>query len=213
VLPLGVDVSAFRASVAAREARRARILRPQPLRVLYVGALSLQKGLVDLVSAADVLRDEAFEFALVGPRMAETDQLLARAAPNVRVLPKRPQRDLPPVYADADLFLFPTIQDGFGMVLTQARASGLPILTTSNGGGPDLVTEGRDGWIVSIRDVQAIVARLRWCAANRSSLAEMADSIDDAGVARDWSDVARDFATIARDAVASKEAEVSVHRG
>jgi glycosyltransferase involved in cell wall biosynthesis len=213
VLPLGVDVDAFRATPAASDARTARILGGGRLRVLYVGALSFRKGLLDLVRAAELLRGEAVEFTLVGPRMAESEPLLATAGANVRVLPKRPQAELPAVYAAADLFVFPTIEDGFGMVLTQAKAAGLPILTTENCAGSDLVTDGRDGWIVPIRDAQALADRLRWCTAHRPALADMARTVEAADQPRSWDRVAEDFEVIAADAMRAKRRGVQVREG
>src|SRR5262249_10183545 len=162
-----------------------------------------------LMRVADGLRDEPFEFTVIGPTLAETAHLLGTARPNVTVLPKRPQAELPDVYSAADVFLFPTIQDGFGMGLTQARAAGLPVITTPNGGGPDVVADGQDGWIVPIRQPDAIAERLRWCGANRWSLAAMARTLDDHGLTRDWSDVGRDFVTIGRELLGTKGARRS----
>jgi glycosyltransferase involved in cell wall biosynthesis len=197
VLPLGVDVEAFRVTPAARDARAARIRGGGHLRVLYVGALSFRKGLVDLLRAAELLRGDPIEFTLLGPRMPESERLLATAGANVRLLPKRPQAELPAAYAEADLFVFPTIEDGFGMVLTQAKAAGLPILTTDNCAGSDLVTDGRDGWIVPIRDAQALADRLRWCTADRRALADMARAVEVDYQPRSWARVAQDFEGIA----------------
>jgi glycosyltransferase involved in cell wall biosynthesis len=204
MLPLGVDVSSFRVTAAEREARVQRISGAEPLRVLYVGAWSFQKGMLDLVEAARTLRAEPFEFRLVGPAAEETTRLFADATANVRLLGKRPQHLLPTEYAAADVFLFPTIQDGFGMVLTQAMAAGLPIVTTPNSAGPDFVDEGRNGWVVPIRQPAAIVDRLRWCLANRGALATMVQRLEGHGPARDWSEVGRDFAAIGRQLLAKK---------
>jgi glycosyltransferase involved in cell wall biosynthesis len=201
VLPLGADVEAFRVTPAARDARAARIRGGGRLRVLYVGALSFRKGLLDLLRAAELLRGEPVEFTLVGPRMPESERLLATAGANVRLLPKRPQAQLPEAYAAADVFVFPTIEDGFGLVLTQAKAAGLPILTTDNCAGSDLVTDGRDGWIVPIRDAQALADRLRWCAAHRSAVADMAQAVAVEYQPRSWDRVAEDFERIAVDAM------------
>jgi glycosyltransferase involved in cell wall biosynthesis len=213
VLPLGVDVGAFRVTPAARDARAARIRTGARLRVLYVGALSFRKGLLDLVRAAELLGGDPIEFTLVGPRMAETERLLATAGANVRVLAKRPQAELPEVYAAADLFVFPTIEDGFGLVLTQAKAAGLPILTTENCAGPDLVTDGRDGWIVPIRDAQALADRLRWCAAHRAALADMARAVEVEYQPRSWDRVAEDFEGIAVEAMRTTGRRLTAHDG
>ncbi len=204
MLPLGVDVSSFRITPAERDARVERILGSGPVRVLYVGAWSLRKGMMDLVHAARTLREEPFEFRLVGPAMAETSALLAGAPSSVKLMGKRPQHQLAADYAAADVFLFPTIEDGFGMVLTQAMAAGLPCVTTPNGAGPDFIDEGRNGWIVPIRQPDAIAERLRWFQANRGAMATMVKKLDGAGLTRDWSDVGRDFAAIGRELLAKK---------
>jgi glycosyltransferase involved in cell wall biosynthesis len=213
VLPLGVDVGAFRVTPAARDARSARIRGGGRLRVLYVGALSFRKGLRDLLGAAELLSGDSVEFTLVGPRMAETERLLATAGANVRLLAKRPQAELPEAYAAADLFVFPSIEDGFGMVLTQAKAAGLPIITTDNCAGSDLVTDGRDGWIVPIRDARALADRLRWCAAHRPAVADMARAVEAEYQPRSWGRVAGDFEAIAVDAIRAKRRGVTGHEG
>jgi glycosyltransferase involved in cell wall biosynthesis len=213
VLPLGVDVEAFRATPAASDARAARILGGGVLRVLYVGALSFQKGLLDLLRAATLLGGDPVEFTLMGPRLAESEALLAMAGANVRLLPKRPQAELPEVYAAADLFVFPTIQDGFGMVLTQAKAAGLPIITTDNCAGSDLVTEGQDGWIVPIRDSQALADRLRWCTTHRRAVADMARAVEAAYQPQSWGRVAEDFEGIALEAMRTHRRRVTGREG
>src|SRR5262249_55286452 len=65
VLPLGVNVAAFRPSASALGERARRILSGKPLNVLYVGALSYQKGLFDLARVIETLPDSRFRFTLV----------------------------------------------------------------------------------------------------------------------------------------------------
>jgi glycosyltransferase involved in cell wall biosynthesis len=193
VLPLGVDVAAFRPSADVIEARKRRILAGEPLRVLYVGSVSYQKGLVDLAATIDALDGEPFHFVLVGRVLPEAASLVERLRARAEIVGHVAQARLPAMYADADLFVFPTIQDGFGVVLAQAKAAGLPIVTTPHGAGPDMVTPDRDGWIVPIRDGAAIVERLRWCRTNRPVLAAMTTRVYDTFRPRDWTDVAADF--------------------
>jgi glycosyltransferase involved in cell wall biosynthesis len=193
VLPLGVDVRRFRPAPDAIERRERRIRSGETLNVLYVGALSYQKGLLDLARVIEALPSGRFRFTLVGPVTAEAAPVVRALAGRAEVVGKLPQSGLPAMYEKADIFVFPTIQDGFGMVLTQAKASGLPILTTPNSAALDLVSPGRDGWIVAIRDAEAIEARLTWCDGNRNALAAMTRQIYDRFQPRDWANVAADF--------------------
>lgn len=211
LLPLGVQVDVFRPSASAVEERRRRILEGKPLRVLYVGAVSYRKGFLDLARVIDLLPSDKFEFTIVGPVMPETADRVARLPNKVRVLGKFPQSELPSVYRAADLFLFPTIEDGFPVVLAQAKAAGLPIITTPNGAGEDLLKHDRDGWIVPIRRPDAIVQRLEWCDANRELLAEMIASHEHVS-SRAWSDVAEDFERICQTRPDARTKEYRAHR-
>ena len=80
-----------------------------------------------------------------------------------------PKSELGARYAAADLLAFPTLGDGFGLVIQEAMCCGTPVVTTPCGGGPECITDGVDGWIVPPRDIDALVARLRACAADRDA--------------------------------------------
>ncbi len=196
LLPLGTSLDAFRPSSTVVEARCERIRAGEPLRVLYVGALSFQKGFWDLAAVLRVLAGDRFRFRVIGPVAREAKPLVATVGNLAEFVPKRPQRELPKRYRWGDLFVFPTIQDGYAVVLAQATAGGLPILTTPNSCGPDLIREGQTGWIVPIRSPRDFVERLRWCDAHREELAAMVRRIYQDYKPRDWSDVAADFEAI-----------------
>jgi glycosyltransferase involved in cell wall biosynthesis len=193
VVPPGVDVAPFQSTAETIAARRARILGAGPLRALYVGALSMQKGLYDLAHAIDTVDAGQMTFTLVGPVLPEASALVGRVRGRARVVGKVPQAALPAHYADADLFVFPTIQDGFGVVLSQARAAGLPIVTTPSGGGTDVVTDGVDGWIVPAGDGSALVRRLDLLASDRAGLARMAEAASAAAPAAEWDEAVSRF--------------------
>ena len=203
-LPLGVDVGAFRPSAEVVAERQRRILSGAPLQVLYVGALSYQKGLFDLGRIVEALDGDRFRFTLVGPVTREAGQIVSALRGKAEIVGKVPQGELPRLYERSDLFLFPTIQDGFAMVLTQAKAAGLPILTTSNSAGTDLITSGEDGWILPIRDSVAFERRLTWCHQHREVLAGITQRVYDQFQPRDWAAVAADFDEICRDAMAQR---------
>jgi glycosyltransferase involved in cell wall biosynthesis len=64
--------------------------------------------------------------------------------------------------ARCHVHVFPTLLDGFGRNLIEAMASGLPVITTPHCAGPDLIEDGVTGFIVPIRDADAICDRLAW---------------------------------------------------
>ena len=198
MVPLGVEVSAFRPSVAVLADRRRRILGGERLRALYVGAVSLRKGALDFAEAIERLEGTAIDFTFVGPILPEARAVVDRLRGRAAFAGKLPQHELPRQYWSADLFVFPTIEDGFPTVLAQAKAAGLPIVTTRHGAGVDIVRDGRDGWLVPVRDGRALADRLAALAADRAGLADMAEAVAATFQPRDWSDVAREFDEVCR---------------
>jgi glycosyltransferase involved in cell wall biosynthesis len=209
LLPLGADVSAFRPAPDVIKARRERILSGAPLRVLYVGGISFRKGLADL---RRIVEDGSsrFQFRFVGPVWPEAKSTVSTLTNRAEFLSKKPQRELPQEYDWGDIFIFPTLEDGFAVVLSQASAGALPILTTANCCGPDLIREGRTGWVLPIRSPQAFLDRLLWCDSHRRELAGMVTAAYREFQTRDWSDVAADFETICQSDLES--ALISVDR-
>jgi len=194
--PSAVSIEDFRPSEEAMRNRIDRIKRGKPLRILFVGAISFQKGLWDLKEIIKKLKSDRFLFHLLGPISKEATNFMGKLPGFVQIIPKKPQHELPKYYAQADIFIFTTIQDGFAIVLSQAQASGLPIMTTTNCAGPDLIIEGKTGWILPIRNPDAFVDRLLWCDTHRKELAQMALDIYNNHRPKDWSNVARDFIAV-----------------
>ena len=191
-IPLGVDAVDFRPPPHVIQARLRRISGERRLRVLYVGTKSFRKGLVDLQRIALEMAGR-FEFRFVGAAETQAHDLLNKLSTNVELLPSVPQSDLPAVYAWGDLFIFPTIEDGFPVVLAQANASGLPILASTNCGASDFVRAGKTGWILPIRTPKAFMERLKWANEHRRELAEMLVRIYGQFGPRTWDLVAKDY--------------------
>lgn len=195
LLALGAQVSLFRPAAEIVTERTRRIRGGEPLRVLAVGSFSLQKGAWDHLKVVQALSNR-FRFRFVGTVVPEASSLQKRAADHMEFLPRVAQRDLPGHYAWGDLFLFLSLHDGYAVVLAQASAAGLPLIATTNSAAPDIITEGRNGWVLPIRAPDLVVERLRWCDSNREQLGAMIEQVYQSFAPRDWSDVAEDFVKI-----------------
>ncbi|SRR5579875_944089 len=202
LLPLGVDTQIFQLSAELIERRCRRILSGAPLAVLTTGNVSFQKGLYDFSKITSAL-DGRFRFRWIGAVRPEAKRLIASLPKCAELVPHQPQFSLPAFYAEADLFLLPTIHDGYALVLTQAQANSLPLLTTTNCSGPDIIHEGKTGWVLPIRNPERFIERLLWCDTHREELAQMVREIADKFRPRDWSDVAADFESLCAAAVAA----------
>ena len=194
-IPLGVDISNFEAKREEISTRIKRILCNKQLKIINVGTISFQKGVYDWIQIINKLKNSNFDFTFVGPISKECKEIVSNIKDKANFIGKIPQNKLTNYYKDADLFILPTIHDGFGLVITQALSSGIPVITTENSGGPDHIKEGYTGWIVPIRQPKLIIDRLKWCHNNRIKLAKMVVNNYKARNNLDWSKVAEEFVT------------------
>lgn len=196
LFPLGVETTKFRPAREVLDARIRRITSGEPLRVTFTGTLNYRKGLYDIEKVVRALDPAKFQFEIIGSIPPEGKRVAAGLPSNVMFVPRQPQAELPAWYARGDLFFFPTLEDGFAVVLAQAYANALPIVTTANCAGPDMIRHGESGWVLPIRRPDLFIEQLRWCDANRDQVARMVERLYDSYTPRDWNDVAADFERI-----------------
>ncbi len=156
-----------------------------PFTVLAVGTQDLRKGTPYLLEAwrRAGLRDARLR--LVGP-MKLTGTFLTRYQGLFEHVAHLARAEIEREYQAADLLAFPTLGDGFGLVMQEAMCCGTPVLTTACGGGPECITDGVDGWLVPPRDVDALVERLRQAAGDRERLFRMGLAARDAAELYAW---------------------------
>jgi glycosyltransferase involved in cell wall biosynthesis len=157
VVQHGVDLTAE--SVKPIAATRAE----WPLRVLYVGQLHYRKGLRYLGEAMQEFAADQVECRVVGPDFGLSG--LAFAERLVKSGPKKGY-DLLAEYAEADVFVLPSLEEGFGLVVLEAMRAGLPVIITSAVGAKDFVTDGVEGWIVPPADSNALRDKIDWMRAH-----------------------------------------------
>jgi glycosyltransferase involved in cell wall biosynthesis len=160
VVPYGVDGAAL---LGPRE-------RDGTLRVLFCGAVALGKGVPYLLEAARQLPGDRFHFRLVGP-IGLTETARAEVSKHADLVGAVPRPDMPGHYQWADVFVLPTLCEGSATVCYEALAAGLPVITTPNAGS--VVRDGVDGFIVPIRDSEAIAEKLDLLLSQPEVLAEM----------------------------------------
>jgi glycosyltransferase involved in cell wall biosynthesis len=97
-------------------------------------------------------------------------------------------------YRQADALIFPTLCDGFGMVVTEAWSQGLPVITTSCAGAADLLKPGENGLIIPAGNSEAVAQVVQWCLDHRNELAAMRESALATAARWQWSDYRRALA-------------------
>lgn len=118
----------------------------RPLKVLFLGQVNFRKGAEALFEAARLLGDEAVEFWFVGPRQVELAPEL-NSKDNVKFFGAVPRIDVDRFYRDADVFILPTLSDGFGLTQLEAQSWKLPVIASRFCG--EVVEHGRNGLILA----------------------------------------------------------------
>lgn len=144
----GVDGEHFRfkeGGALRAEVRRSLGLGEDDIVLLYVG--DLHKGAAFAIKALHLLPKGKLVF-VTGTPTGLYRRMSRQLGDLGRVLFYPPTGDIRRFYAAADVFLFPTVYDAFGMVISEAMAAGLPIITTRQAGAAELVSHGEDGLLL-----------------------------------------------------------------
>jgi glycosyltransferase involved in cell wall biosynthesis len=149
-IPSGVDPAKFRQIVK----------EDSTFRIIFVGGLTLRKGVHHLLKALSLLRLPSVELVLIGSLSKDIEPYLRRCDERVRYLGTVPNSELYKHYSQASVFVLPSLEEGMAYVIAEAMACGLPVVISTNTGGSDIVRDGVEGFIVPIRDPEAIAQRL-----------------------------------------------------
>ena len=155
VLPYGFpDVSPEADSPA-----RGAVTKERPLRLLFVGGLSQRKGIADLFAAVNILK-ASVSLTVIGNKVTEDCPALDRELAKHRWIPSLPHERVLEEMRAHHVLVFPSLFEGFGLVITEAMSQGLPVITTERTAGPDLIKHGENGWLVKAGSTEALVQQL-----------------------------------------------------
>ena len=163
VFPRGIEPDLFAPAEDAREKLEVSHHVPRNgINLLYVGRVSAEKNVDSIITMYKRLCVKHGSINLVfagsGPEPF-FEQFKKRAAglPGVYFLGRIPRNKLPLVYSSADLMLFPSTTDTFGMAVLEAQACGLPVLVTDVGGPKEVIVDGTTGFVLPANDIDAWV--------------------------------------------------------
>ncbi len=141
------------------------------LTVLWIGSVILRKGIQYLIEAAKLLRDNPRIRIVVAGPVQISPAARATAPSNIQFVGRVTRDQTNDWYRSADVFVLPTISDGFAITQVEAMAQALPVIATPNCG--DVVTNGVDGLIVPARDAAALAEAIGRLDSDRKLLREM----------------------------------------
>ena len=219
-LPLGTDPEHFRPGVGS-SVTRARYGLGEGRWLLTIARLAAHKGIDTVLHVLAALRQEqpSLRYAVVGsgPKLAELEALAGSlgVADRVRFLTNVPDADLPALYNSAEIYLgvsrpVALMVEGFGISLSEASASGIPVIGGSSGGIPDAVRDGETGLLVDATTPEPVIDAVRLLLGNQ----ELARRLGAQGrkaveTFYNWNRVAADLARTGHELGKSPTAEVA----
>lgn len=167
VCPYGVDLSEFKPAPK----------RDDIFRVIYVGQITVRKGIGYLLQAVEPLaKRNRIELWLVGEIHNSIHRLLEQYKGVFEYKGVCSRGDLWKLYTQASVLVLASVEEGLALVQAQAMACGLPVIATRNTGAEDLFSDGVEGFIVPIRSPEAIREKIEWMIDDRELRDQMASA-------------------------------------
>jgi len=176
--------------------------------VLFAGSVGLRKGVPYLLEAFAKLRHPAKRLRVVGALHPDLKTVLDRLPrENVEFFGSVKQETLAQFMSTSHVMVLPSLEEGLALVQGQALACGCPVLCSTNTGGEDLFTDGVEGFIVPIRNVEALTERMQQLADDPALQSRMSEAalrrVQSLG---GWSDYGNQWETFLRELTAERSA-------
>jgi len=174
--------------------------------ILYVGSISVRKGLRYLIEAFRLLNHPNKKLVIVGPENNPNglaDVVIPEGVVFTGILKGQ---ELEAAYKSASVFCLPSIEEGLALVLGEALSFGVPIIATENTGADDIITNGEEGFIVPIRNSKSIADKLQLLADDEQLYSTMkAKAVKKATGLKGWDETGRLLIASLNDVFAAKK--------
>jgi glycosyltransferase involved in cell wall biosynthesis len=159
-----------------------------PLKVVWAGTFSVRKGAHLFLEAWNSFSGNTNITAEVYGAVDLGERAVSHLPSNLIFQGSVVRDELFRAFANADVLIFPTLSDGFGMVITEALSRGLPVITTRQAGASDFVSNLVNGLLIQEGDSNAIAEALHWCMDNRDKLNSMRAAAIESAKSWQWRD-------------------------
>ena len=157
--------------------------------ILFIGAKSLRKGLHYLIEAFQKFEHPNKRLHIIGSDTGDKDFFKNKLNhENIIVYGHIPHSRLNNIINKCHVFVLPSIEDGYGLVVLQAAAAGCPIIVSENAGASDFITNNKCGFIVPVKNSNAITDKLQLLADDKDLLNELSLNAINHAKGNTWSD-------------------------
>ena len=144
------------------------------------------------------------EMTVVGRSSRRDFEPLNSALSRVSYFASLPHREVLQLMQSSDVLLFPSLFDGFGLVMLEAMSQGCVVIATPNCGAPDFIEDGRDGFVVPIRDSRAIAEKIELLHMDRDLFAAMREAALRKAKTITWDSYRQNVASAVREALSCR---------
>ena len=185
---LGADLEVFSSTQREKRAN-------SPLQVVYFGTLSIRKGVVYLLEAMENFSSAEVQLTCIGAVERGFEKILNRYD-KVRICSPVGHSELARRLREFDVFVMPTLEDGFGLVVPQAMAAGLVPIVSKAAGASELILDGKTGIVIPPRDSASITKSIQSLLSNPSLMDDLRANILQNKSILSWENYGDDFDTI-----------------
>jgi starch synthase len=165
--PYGVDINRFQFNNKRDFTAK--------LKFVFIGSVTARKGVPLLVYAWQKLNPKNAELLIIGP-IGDKERKLIPIMESIKVLGKIPNDSLAEIIIDCHIFIFPSYFEGFGLVILEAMASGLVVITTDATAGPDIIENGKEGFVYNTYDEDKLIEFMQLCMDDRELLKNISNA-------------------------------------
>ncbi len=179
----GVDLASFKPDLGRKWLQSRIGVKERERIILFAGRIEDGKGIPELLNSFATIANRTKNVKLliaagrISPKLKDVfDKSVEKTYEKAKLLGIRDKiiiqpfelDEMPRVYSGADIFVLPTRAEAFGLVYVEAMACGLPVIGTSVGGVPEIISNGEDGYLVPPEDPTELTKKIEWLLKNKS---------------------------------------------
>jgi glycosyltransferase involved in cell wall biosynthesis len=176
-LPLGADLKRFWFKVRVKK---------DYFQILFVGGVGQRKGIKYLLDAVKKISSDRIKLKIIGPVMG-SGKAFKSYSTYYDYLGKLDQDEIVRVMHESDCLVLPSLFEGFGLVIPEAMATGIPVIASTRTAAPEIIRQGVDGFVLEPEDVDGLVEKIEWLASNKEKAVEMGKNAAERANEFSWS--------------------------
>lgn len=207
IRPMGIDISDFQLS--DHQSASEKFANTESKTILFVGRLDKIKGVEYLI---DAMKDIDAKLLIVGDGILreKLENQAKQYGNKIQFCGARKHSELPKIYAQADVFVAPSITlengatEGFGLVLIEAMASGTPVIATKTGGMKDIVSDGKNGYLIEEKNSHMIADKINLLLNNPDLCEKIRNAAKETASYYDWRNIGNEYILLIEECIAGE---------